>query len=96
VDTRIERTVDLTGASSAQLLFDYAGAGLDPGDTAGGGGEQQPHGHVHDAGHLLRGALSAAPPYDLTSYVSPTTTVRFWVTGGYDTGTEALSSTTWT
>ena len=36
-------------------------------------------------------SLAAAHPYDLTPYVSATTTIRFRITGGYDAANETFS-----
>jgi len=92
VGSQIRRTVDLTSAVSPTLSFTTASANLDGGGT--------PDTMVVEASSSSTGpfttlatatggaAFSPAGPYDLTPYISATTTVRFRITTNYNATNE--------
>ena len=87
----IERTVDLTGAAGAQLSFTYAGANLEGADTLAVEASSSAAGPFTTLATFGGGTPAPLPPYDLTPFISATTTIRFRVTGGYDVANETLS-----
>jgi uncharacterized repeat protein (TIGR01451 family) len=88
--TQIQRTADLSTATSPVLSFSYVPANLESGDTLVV--EASTGGSFTTLGTYTGGSgFDTAPPYDLTSYISATTTIRFRVTGGFDVDDESLS-----
>ncbi len=81
----INRSVDLTGATSATLSFDYSAANLESGDTivaeinSDGGATFTPL-QTFDGDNTAQPDLS----YDISSYIGSATTVQFRVSGGID------------
>ena len=80
----IQRTANLTGASSAKLKFDYSSVGLVAGDTLVVEASLSSGGTYTTLATFTGGTPDVAPSYDITPYISATTTIRFRVTGGFD------------
>ncbi len=81
---QIQRTADLTGASGANLNFGYASANLTPGDTVVVQASSTGTGGWNTLATFTGGIPDVAPPYDISAYISANTTIRFWITGGFD------------
>jgi uncharacterized repeat protein (TIGR01451 family) len=89
--TQIQRTANLTGALAPSLSFTYAAAGLVAGDTVVLEASSTGAAPFTPLATFAGGTPSVAPPYDLTAYISATTTIRFRVTGGYNAAGKTLS-----
>ncbi len=87
----IQRTANLTGATSATLNFSYTAANLEAGDTLVVEASNAAGGPFTTLATFAGGTPSPAPPYNLTPYISATTTIQFRITGGYDVTNETLS-----
>jgi uncharacterized repeat protein (TIGR01451 family) len=86
--TQVQRTVDLTGASSPALSFTTAQTNLDAGGTPDTivveASTSQAGPFTTLATATGGGAFTPAGPYSLTPYISGTTTIRNRVTAGFD------------
>lgn len=92
VGSRIQRTADLSGASSASLNFTYASANLDAGtDILVVEASSSPAGPFTTLATFNAGVPNVAPPYNIAAYISATTTIRFRITGGFNATNETLS-----
>ena len=92
VGSKIQRTADLTGASSASLNFTYASANLDAGaDILVVEASSSPAGPFTTLATFNAGVPNVAPPYNIAPYISATTTIRFRITGGFNATNETLS-----
>jgi uncharacterized repeat protein (TIGR01451 family) len=91
VETKIVRTADLTGASNPALNFTHTSANLEASDILVVEASNSASGPFTTLATITGGSASAAPPYDLTPYISANTTVRFRVTGGYNATNESTS-----
>jgi uncharacterized repeat protein (TIGR01451 family) len=89
--TQVQRAADLTGAASASLTFTAAVAGLEAADTLVVEASSSASGPFTTLATYTAGVPSAPGPYDLSAYISATTTIRFRVTGGYDAAGETFS-----
>lgn len=89
--TAIQRTANLTGALNPQLNYTATAANLEAGDTLVVEASSSASGPFTTLATYAGGTPSVAPPYDLTSYVSANTTIRFRITGGYDVTNETFS-----
>jgi uncharacterized repeat protein (TIGR01451 family) len=92
VGSQIQRTANLTGATSPVLSFSYTPANLVAGDTlvveaSGNGGSSWTTLGTYTGGS----GFNVAPPYNLTSYISINTTIRFRVTGGFAATNKSFS-----
>ncbi|MBI5848187.1 MAG: DUF11 domain-containing protein [Nitrospirae bacterium] len=93
VNTQIRRTASLTGATSAWLNFSpYSSTGLGAGDTlvveASSSGTA---GTFVTLATFTGGVPDVAPAYNLTPYISATTTIQFRVTGGFNTAGQTFN-----
>lgn len=84
VGSQIKRTANLTGATSATLNFSYSSANLVAGDTLVIEASNNAGGPFTTLATFTSGTPSVAPPYNLTAYISATTTIQFRVTGGFN------------
>jgi uncharacterized repeat protein (TIGR01451 family) len=95
IGTQIQRTANLTGAVNPMLSFTSSAAGVEAGDTLVLEASTSPAGPfttlATSNGNVSGGALLPASPYNLTPYISGTTTIRFRVTGGYNATNETFS-----
>ena len=91
VGTRIQRTADLTGAPNPSLDFSYSSANLEAADTLVVEASSSAAGPFTTLATFAGGTPDVAPPYDLTSYISAGTTIRFRVTGGYNVNNETFN-----
>jgi uncharacterized repeat protein (TIGR01451 family) len=91
VGSQIKRTANLTGATSPVLSFSYASANLVAGDTLVIEASNNAAGPFTVLATFIGGTPSVAPPYDLTAYISATTTIQFRVTGGFNATTKTFS-----
>lgn len=89
--TQIQRTVDLTGAVEPFLSFTTVPANLEAADTLVVEAADSPTGTFAPLATYAAGTPTPAGPYDLTPYLTATTTIRFRITGGYDQTNESLS-----
>ena len=88
--TQIQRAANLAGATSAVLTFDYTAANLESGDTLVV--EASSDGSSFTILETLDGPSgTGTKSYDLTSYISATTTIRFRVTSGFNVTNETYS-----
>jgi len=91
VGTQIQRTANLTGAVNPLLNFSYASANLVAGDTLVIEASNNAGGPFTTLATFTGGTPSVAPPYDLTAYISATTTIQFRVTGGFNATNKTFS-----
>jgi uncharacterized repeat protein (TIGR01451 family) len=91
VGSLVQRTANLTGATTATLSFSYAAAGLAGTDHVVVEASSSAAGPFTILATFNGGTPTVAPPYDLTPYISATTTIRFRVTAGYNAAGKALS-----
>ncbi len=92
IGAQIRRTANLSGAGNPSLTFTVASAGLDAGqDTVVLEASAFTNGPWTTLATFNAGAPDNAQPYDLTNLVSGTTTIRFRVTGGFETAGETFS-----
>lgn len=87
----IQRTTNLTGATNPLLNFSYSSASLVAGDTLVIEAANNAGGPFTTLATFTGGTPSVAPPYDLTAYISATTTIRFRVTGGFNATNKTFS-----
>lgn len=83
VGTQIQRTANLTGATSAMLSFSYSSAGLVAGDTLVVEASSSAAGPFTTLATFAGGMPNVAPPYNITAYISANTTIRFRIIGGF-------------
>ncbi|MFA6053974.1 MAG: SdrD B-like domain-containing protein [Thermodesulfovibrionales bacterium] len=91
VGTAIQRTANLTGASSALLNFSYAPAGLAAGDTLVVEASNSAAGPFTTLSTFTAGTPNVAPPYNLKPYISANTTIRYRITGGFNAAGKTFS-----
>ncbi|MEW6486233.1 MAG: hypothetical protein AB1423_16780, partial [Pseudomonadota bacterium] len=89
--SQIQRTANLTGATTPQLNFSYSSANLEAGDTLVVEASSSAAGPFTTLATFAGGTPSLAPPYDLTPYISATTTIQFRITSGYNVNDETFS-----
>ncbi len=82
----VQRSANLAGSTVATLTFTPAFSGLAAGDTVVLEASNSASGTFTTlATSTAGGAFAPAGPYDLVPYASADTTIRFRVTGGFDT-----------
>lgn len=91
VGTSVQRSANLTGALSPSLSFTAVGANLEASDTVVVEASASAAGPFTVLATYAGGTPSLAGPYDLTPYISATTTIRYRITGNYDVNNETLS-----
>lgn len=91
IGTSAQRTVDLTGAISPSLSFTTAVANLEASDTVVVEASASAAGPFTTLATYAAGTPSLGGPYDLTPYISATTTIRYRITGGYQVNNETFS-----
>jgi hypothetical protein len=80
----IQRTANTSGWEGASLSFTYASGGVPtPEDSFVVEASSGPSGPFTLLATVTAGVPSVPPPYDLTPYISASTTVRFRLTGGF-------------
>ncbi len=86
----VQRTANINTWTSPQLSFTYGSSGLQAADSVLL--EVSTNGTAWTTLSTFTGGIaSTPPPYDLTSYRSTTTFVRFRVTGGFDATSKKFS-----
>ncbi len=88
---QILRTANLTGATSAWLRFNPTAANLESTDTLVVEAATSAGGTYTTLATYQGGTPTSAGPWNLSPYISATTTIRLRVTGGYNAGDEYLS-----
>ncbi|MFI5294154.1 MAG: C25 family cysteine peptidase [Thermodesulfovibrionales bacterium] len=91
IGSAAQRTANLTGATSATLNFTYASANLAGTDTVVVQASNAAAGPFTTLATFTAGTPNVAPPYNLTTYISANTTIRFLVTGGINAPTKTFS-----
>ncbi len=91
VGSSVQRSANLTGAISPVLSFSTATANLEASDTLVVEASSSAAGPFTVLATYAAGTPDVAPPYDLTSFVSASTTIRFRVAGNFDVNDETFS-----
>jgi uncharacterized repeat protein (TIGR01451 family) len=89
--TLVQRTANLAGATGPLLSFNYTSANLEATDVMVVEASTSPAGPFTTLATFNGGTPTLAPPYDLTPYISASTTIRFRVTQNYDQPDETFS-----
>ncbi len=84
VGAQIQRTVNLAGMQGPRLNFTTATANLVATDTLVVEASTSAAGPFTTLATYNGATPTVAPPYDLTPYISATTTIRYRITGGYN------------
>lgn len=91
VGTSVQRTVDLSGAIGPALTFTTASANLEANDTLVVEASSSPAGPFTTLATYTGNTTTGLQPYDLTPYISATTTIRYRVSGNYNATNESFS-----
>ena len=89
--TEIQRTANLTGTWLPWLTFTVATANLEASDTLEVQASAAAGGPFTTLATFSGATPSLPQPYDLTPFISATTTIRFQVTGGYQATDETFT-----